>query len=228
VAAALCAAFIGLGRWQWERAQQREEQWANFARGEQVIMPLGAQSTSALTPFQRISLTGAYDSSRQFLLDNRSHAGRPGYEVLTPFTLTDGRTLLVDRGWIAFTGFREQLPSISFNAPARLVVTGRVAELPSAGLARGRSAPAPGDGWPKLTSFPDMRTLSSALGRPLEPRIVLLDPQAPYGFVREWQPPGLSPDRHRAYAIQWWAFAALMLLFWLVAFFRHSREPGTA
>ena len=61
-----------------------------------------------------------------------------------------------------------------------------------------------------------MAELASALGAPLEPRILLLDPQAPFGYVRDWQPPGMSPLRHFSYAIQWWSFAALALIVWAV------------
>jgi surfeit locus 1 family protein len=43
---------------------------------------------------------------------------------------------------------------------------------------------------------------------------VLLDPQAPDGYVRDWHPPGMSPARHWSYAIQWWSFAALALVLW--------------
>ena len=52
-------------------------------------------------------------------------------------------------------------------------------------------------------------------------RIVLLDPAAPFGYVRVWQPPGLSPLRHFSYAVQWWSFALLTLVIWVVV----SRRP---
>jgi surfeit locus 1 family protein len=61
-----------------------------------------------------------------------------------------------------------------------------------------------------------MNELSAALARPLEPRIVLLDASEPDGYVRDWHPPGMQPIRHWAYAIQWWAFAVVTLIFWAV------------
>ena len=61
-----------------------------------------------------------------------------------------------------------------------------------------------------------MGELSSALAQPLEPRIVLLDAQQPNGYVRDWHPPGMQPLRHWSYAIQWWAFVVVVIIFWAV------------
>ncbi len=155
---------------------------------------------------------GALDGAHQFLLDNRSWQGRPGYEVLTPLTRPGAATLLVDRGWLPFSGSRAQLPDVALNAPGSVTLSGRLALLPSPGLALGRAPPA--GPWPKVTSFPDMAQLSAALGVPLAPRILLLDPDAPFGYTRDWPMPGLSPLRHFSYAIQWWSFALLALVVW--------------
>jgi surfeit locus 1 family protein len=64
--------------------------------------------------------------------------------------------------------------------------------------------------------------LSRAFGQPVEPRILLLDPHEPNGYVRDWHPPGMQPVRHWSYAIQWWAFAVVVIIFWAVV----SRTKG--
>jgi surfeit locus 1 family protein len=107
-------------------------------------------------------------------------------------------------------------------------VSGRVADLPSAGLASGRAAPRSEDPWPKVTSFPQAAELARALGVALGPRILLLDPEAPLGFVRDWQPPGMAPLRHLSYAIQWWCFAALAVVIWTVMSHRRARAARAA
>ena len=221
----LCLAFIGLGRWQWERGKMREAQSQEFARGADRIVPLASRDLNEMPRFQRVSAAGQFDSRHQFLLDNRTHDGHAGYEVLTPFELTDGRSVLVDRGWLPFTGYRERLPDVSFEAGAQRQIVGRIDELPSAGLPQGRATPNQDASWPKVTTYPSMAQLSAALGRPLEPRILLLDPAAPNGYVRDWQAPGLSPMRHWSYAIQWWAFAAVTFVLWLILSLR--RRPAS-
>lgn len=210
-AALLC---VRLGFWQWQRGGAREAQAQRFAAGAATLVPLGSSATTTLPLYQHVSVAGTLDAAHQFLLDNRSLAGRPGYEVLTPLRRDSGATLLVDRGWVPFTGTRRVLPDVHLEGSGAGSLTGVLADLPSAGLALGRAPPA-GE-WPKVTSFPDMRQLEAALGEPLEMRILWLDPQAPGGYARDWHAPGMSPLRHFSYAIQWWCFAGLALLAWTV------------
>jgi cytochrome oxidase assembly protein ShyY1 len=42
----------------------------------------------------------------------------------------------------------------------------------------------------------------------LEP-VLLLDADSGPGYLRDWRPPGISPDRNYSYAVQWWSFALL-------------------
>ena len=71
-----------------------------------------APSTASIAS-RAIELSGTFEPWHQFLLDNRSHAGQPGYEVLTPFLTADGRRMLVNRGWVPFGGYRDRLPDVS-------------------------------------------------------------------------------------------------------------------
>jgi surfeit locus 1 family protein len=230
--AALCAAFIRLGQWQWDKGVHRQQLWDAFARGADAALP-APTDFGAPPRFQRITLTGRYDGAHQFLLDNRTHGGLAGYEVLTPFALEDGRVLLVDRGWVPFTGYRAKLPDIGL-APGdagETLITGRLDQLPAPGLAQGRAAPPADASWPKLTSYPDMQQLRVALATVpgaapaarLPGRILLLDPGARAGYIRDWQPPGLPPLRHFSYAIQWWGFALTAVVLWVIMSFRRGR-----
>lgn len=224
LAAALVVAFIQLGRWQWHRGAASAASREAFARGADAVEVLGSSRLGDVARFARVSTSGHYRADRQFLLDNRTHNGAPGYEVLTPLELTDGRIVLVDRGWVAFTGSRARLPDIDFAAPALVTVVGRVSNLPSAGLALGRAAPALTGSWPRLTSYPRMSELDTAFGHAFEERILLLDPAQSYGYLREWTPPGLPPERHWAYAIQWWLFAATLVVIWTTMTLRRARR----
>jgi surfeit locus 1 family protein len=222
----LSALFVRLGIWQWQRGARSEAAAARFAHGSDRVLELGAGDGGELPLYQRVSARGELDGAHQFLLDNRSFQGRPGYEVLTPLERRGAATLIVDRGWVPFTGSRSRLPDVSLTMSGAVQLTGRLAPLPSPGLALGRAPPA-GAAWPKVTSFPDMVQLAAALGVPrgaLATRILLLDPDSPFGYARAWQPPGLPPLRHYSYAVQWWSFAALTLILWAVA----SRRPRQA
>jgi surfeit locus 1 family protein len=221
VALALVVLFVRLGVWQWQRGEERAAAATRFARGADETLELGTREVDAVPLYQRIGVEGELDATHQFLLDNRTFGGRAGYEVLTPLLRVAAPALLIDRGWVPFTGSRARLPDVTLATGGAVHLTGRVAALPTPGLARGRAAPASAGPWPKVTSYPDMAQLATALGRPLASRILLLDPTAPSGYVRAWQPPGLPPLRHFSYAIQWWSFALATLVLWAVL----SRRP---
>jgi surfeit locus 1 family protein len=92
-----------------------------------------------------------------------------------------------------------------------LPLTGRLGALPTPGLASGAQPPAMDGPWPRLTSFPALADLSAARGEKLLAPVLLLDADSGPGYLRSWQPPGISPQRNFSYAVQWWAFAALAL-----------------
>ena len=208
-------AFFFLGRWQWHRGELRQAEWDRFAAGAEQVVALGSRGVDQMPRFQRISLVGRLDPDHQFLLDNRSYQGHAGFEVLTPLQRPNGRVVLIDRGWVPFSGLRERLPGVALKQRDTVTVVGRVDTLPSAGLASGRAAPAQQGSWPKVTAFPTMDQLSLALGQPLETRIVLLDPKEEDGYVRDWHPPGMEPIRHWSYAVQWWSFGVVLLVLWV-------------
>ena len=219
-----CAAvvlFVGLGRWQWQRAERSRALTQQFAQLSASPLALGNHSIGSLPRYSTVQVQGHYDTQHQFLLENISHDGEPGYDVLTPLRLADGRSLIINRGWIPLTASRAQLPHVLFEPPPALRLTGRLDNLPVPGISLGHAAPSPGPQWPKLTSFPTLQDLAVALQTPLEPRQLLLDAREPFGYARDWHPGGLTADRHVGYAVQWWAFAALALALYVLL----NRKP---
>jgi surfeit locus 1 family protein len=216
----LLGVFMSLGRWQWQRGEAKELLWSQFETAPAPEFREHAPDLDALPRFARVAFPVRYDGARQFLVENRSYHGRPGYEVLTLATARGGERLLVNRGWVPFGGYRDQLPDVSLRASGWVTLSGRVDELPTAGLSSGRAAPDSGDRWPKVTSFPTHEQLQSAVGGRLSRRIVLLDPTSPDGYVRDWKPGGIEPARHFSYAIQWWGFAVVLLVLYFALNFR--------
>jgi len=215
----LLAAFILLGRWQWQRGEARQALWEQYERNT-TPMPIADRDIDGAERFTHVVLEGHLEGAHQFLLDNMSHAGQPGYEVLTPVLLESGMRVLVNRGWVPFTGYRDRLPDVSLADSANARIGGRIEDLPAPGLASGRAPPSSDAPWPKVTSFPSHDELEAALGTKISQRILLLDPAAPHGYVREWTPPGLPPARHFSYAIQWWGFAVVLLVLYFGLNFR--------
>ncbi|MGH8249449.1 MAG: SURF1 family protein [Steroidobacteraceae bacterium] len=212
--------FVALGNWQLGRAAGKRALAADFAAsGPALVLNAGG---ATLPRYQRVTVRGNYDHERQFLLDNMSHAGRPGVQVLTPLLLDDGEAVLVNRGWLPYGATRQDLPDVAVTDWPRRV-TGRLDELPRPPV---ELESPPAKGWPRLVQFPRIEELSSALDRDLKPRVILLDADQPDGYVRAWTIPGTAADRHLGYAVQWFAFAALAIAIWFATSRRRQAQPS--
>jgi surfeit locus 1 family protein len=218
------AVFVSLGYWQLGRAHEKQALFDAFMQGSQDTVDATGLGFDELARYQHVRLRGAYDATRQILLDNMpSVTGRPGFRVLTPFERADGRGwVLVDRGWVPLGATREDLPDVTVGVRER-EVSGILDVLPIPGMRVGPAA-APGNhDWPRVLLFPTETDVESALGIDVEPRIVLLDAGAPDGFERKWRPAlGFGPERHLGYAIQWFAFALVAMVIFIALNLRRA------
>ena len=224
------AACIALGYWQLGRAREKQALIDGYAHGDARIVEVTSRPLGGLARYQAVSARGSYEPQRQVLLDNMPSAdGRPGYRVLTPFRRTGAASLLlVDRGWVPLGESREQLPAIEISDAPREIV-GRVDGPPAPGLRLQAADESRDAAWPRVMNFPTTDELTAALGEPVEPLIVLLGPQAPDGYDRRWQPAlRMTPARHVAYAIQWFALAIIAVIVLIAASLRHGRTQDRA
>jgi len=202
----LAALFAWLGAWQFGRAETSRATIAQFASGAEdealARLPLTLDDDAR---FRRVEIDGEYVAQPQFLLDNMVHEGAAGFEVLTALRVagTDER-VLVNRGWVP-AGDRSVLPDVAVDAGVR-TVTGRLERLPRPGMRLGEQAPDRGDAVAVL-QYPTALELAQRLGAPVFDYEVLLEAAAEDGYVREWKAPGLAPERHLAYAGQWWVLS---------------------
>lgn len=221
-AVALIALFTAFGFWQVGRYEIKLDLWNAFENsGERSPREVATgEHLESLDRYTPVVLRGQYDLSRQILLDNRIHEGRVGVEVFTPLALDSGGMVLVNRGWVAMERGR-RLPGIS-GPEGTVTVRGLVAPPPSAGVRLGEVREP--DDWPWLTPYllPDLAR--SALEAPLADSVVLLNPDVPGGFKRDWAPAMLPPERHLGYAVQWFALALTVAAVWLLLTVR-QRKP---
>jgi surfeit locus 1 family protein len=74
----------------------------------------------------------------------------------------------------------------------------------------------PNTSWPKVVQQLQLDSLGQLLGVRLEPLILLLDKQDEFGFIRDWKPVyGATPDKHKAYAVQWFTLAVVLLMIYV-------------
>ena len=85
-------------------------------------MPVDEAHLLNAPAFAQSAVEGRYDGARQFLVDNHTRRGVPGYLVVTPFETIGGKRLLVDRGWIAAPVSRNDLPDAPTpDTPVRII-----------------------------------------------------------------------------------------------------------
>lgn len=229
---ALCVAvlFVALGMWQLDRAEQKRNSFAQFElRGNASEVDLNQASvgdSSALSGY-RAAAAGRY-LGPSILLDNQVDQSRVGYLVYSVFEI-DGRSssLLVNRGWINAGADRSLAPE--FDTPtARQLLEGRLSQPPQGGLRLQGSELIESlgvDMW-RVQGI-DFAALTATVGKELLPITLLLDADAPDGFVRTWTPPGSDEARHLGYAFQWFALAVTVVIVSVVVALR-SGKAGTS
>ncbi|SHF34351.1 Cytochrome oxidase assembly protein ShyY1 [Microbulbifer donghaiensis] len=197
--------LLSLGAWQLQRAAEKAELNAaiDTRLASQPQDPAKLKHLQAYTP---VRLLGFYTDEYQ-LLDNRTRDGRVGYEVLQVFVAADQRWL-VNRGWVEAPAQRDQLPAVSWPLAAK-VITGFLYPVPAAAD----------------TANPPRDTRIQQLDRSITGSLELQSPQwsirlsadSDTALVTDWQLINSPPQRHRAYAFQWFAMAAALIVLWLFA-----------
>ena len=216
--------FIALGLWQLERALLKESIEDRFQ--QRLSEPDRAISTDDLAggnpvdlEYRKLMLRGSYDNSRNLLVDNQLHGGRAGYHVLTPLQLEGSdRIVLVNRGWAPWGGSRDDPPSVSMPVSAG-GVAGIVYFPSESAFQMGTGALS--DDWPQAVRYQliphvDIAALQATFEGRLLPWMLWLSPGQQDYYVRDWKPVWMRPEKSRAYAVQWFAFALVALVFFII------------
>lgn len=205
--------LLRLGFWQLERAALKQESLERFVQSEssgpEVLADLMTHAGAAGWHYRRVVAAGSFMAERQYLLDNRTHEGKAGYYVMTPFVSTEG-AVIVNRGWIPVGADRGTLPALPVTRGA-VSIAGRLVPPPSSGLLLGSDGYERA-GWPRVVQTVELGRMATQLGVRLPPAVLQLDPDSDDCFTCAWRPvAGISPQRHRGYAVQWFSLAAALV-----------------
>lgn len=206
--------LLVLGFWQLDRAEEKRQRQAALEQAQaQAPVALSADNAQDLAVYRRVLVEGRYLSERNWLLDNQQRNGQVGYDVITPFELEDGTTLLVNRGWVAGGDSRAERPDPP--APATNVTLFAQWLSPSEHpLLDGESDDA---GWPKVILAIDPKPMAVHLGRPLLNQYARLDEGSPGALLIDWPELEVSAAKHLGYAFQWFAMAFAVVVWFLFA-----------
>lgn len=209
--------MTGLGLWQLERANWKQV-LVDTNEGRSRLSPIALRPGAEISDevqYRRVFARGYYDMEHQLLLDNKTYQGHAGYHVLTPLRLAESdAVVLVNRGWVPLGKSRSELPELPGTDGEVLVDA--VIKLPPMKLFRLADVDEANTGWPKVVQQVEMGELEQLLGVKLEPLTLLLDKDDEFGFIRDWKAVyGVTVDKHRAYAVQWFTLAAVLLIIYI-------------
>jgi cytochrome oxidase assembly protein ShyY1 len=213
------ACFILLSPWQFRRNAEREA----------TNNGITSAKTTPAVPWQPgmpewrlATLTGTFLPNDEIIARLRTVQGEPAYEVMIPFRLTDGTTLMVDRGFLR--PVQSQVPDYAPPPTGVVTTTGRVRVDETDPSGRGVFADPSTQGKRQAWAV-DSRIVARATGLPIAPGYVQLEDGNP-GVLGPLPLPELDSGPFLSYALQWIAFGAMAVLGWMYFTWRELLPGG--
>jgi cytochrome oxidase assembly protein ShyY1 len=212
---ALVVVMVNLAFWQLRRLDQRQHFNREVRqRTEEPAAPLNdvlaAHPEPSDAEWRAVTVSGVYEPAGQVLIRDRSLDAEPGFNVVTPLRLADGRFLAVERGFIPAGTATPGPPSGPVTLSARLRVSQRKHHSWE------KADPATGvlDTLNRVdVSRLDQQVDGDAV--PMYAEVAVSDPADPN--VTPIPVPELSDGPHLSYAGQWFLFSAAAITGWILA-----------
>lgn len=229
---------IGMGIWQLDRNADRRADIRSIQAMQ--TMPILDLNRDQLPPnlasmeYRPVKVSGEFDFENQVALRNQiwtqSWGDEPGYALLTPLILSDGRAVMVERGWV---------PS-QYDTPTtwrQLDETGMVTiegiiRLPmkKGEMGGGITDPTlvPGETRLDFWNFVNLWRLQEQIPYPILDVYIQQSPTGnpevlPYRWLSQ---PNLDPGAHIGFALMWFFYAGL-LLFGYPAWLKKQKQKTT-
>ncbi len=214
----LLPVLISLGIWQLGRADEKREILAERAKMAALpALEVSEQSRDAIADveYRQLKVVGRFDRQYRIFIDNKVQQGRVGYQVVEPLVYDGGKSaVLVNRGWVAATASRSNLPAVPELTEAQTIFG--IAKTNTRDVASLGSGNRSGESWPALVRWVDIGELQKSIPYRLKPYMLLQNNDNQDGLVREWIFVSSPPEKNQSYALQWFSLAIALLLIYLV------------
>jgi cytochrome oxidase assembly protein ShyY1 len=221
LAVAAAVIMVMLGNWQLHRYEERTAINDRIDAADSVqAVPLtsilavptaagaAADSPSKRLAWTKVTVSGRYDPTHEVQARGRTVGGDVGFEIVTPLVLTDGTTVLVDRGWV---------PAPASGALAAPTVpaapTGDVMVVGQLHLSESRPTAIEHRDGRLDTRRISVPRLAHEMPYPVYGAYVLLTSQTPANDLA-FTPIPIDHEnswQNGGYAVQWWLFACMAL-----------------
>jgi len=217
--------LLHLGFWQLDRAEEKRELIAVFQQqnGLGPLLIIDDIKFDDKLNYRIAEVEGSYNLSRQIFIDNKIYQGRTGVYVMTPFKLKNSEySILVNRGWVPMAIDRAALPKI--KTPANILkLSGKIKVLGKEPFMVGEKFQS-NEGWPALMQWVNLTDIENKSGLKLLPYIFLLDEKEQSGYVRDWKPVVMQPEKSTSYAVQWFALALALVIIYIVVNLKEDKS----
>ena len=218
--------MLGLARWQWNRHLERDAFVSRVHAKEALepvdLAPLLVGSIPSEIEFRRVTASGSYLDGPQFVEILRTQNGVNGVNVLTPFQITGGPVVIVNRGFVAEGQPVPEPPSGTF----RIGGTARRSEVRRTGELTDNN-----DGATNQIRRVDLPVIASKLGIDVAPMFIDFIASQPAATAPPdpVPPPDLSGGPpHVSYTVQWIIFSIAAVVGWWLAIRRSLRNRERA
>ena len=217
--------LLRLGFWQLDRAEEKRDLIALFKQ-QNKAGPLLIKDSIELGEklnYRAAQVAGAYNVEKQIFIDNKIYQGKTGVYVMTPFKLNNSEySILVNRGWVPMAIDRSTLPNIT-SPKNSLTLSGKIKILHEKPFTVGDQFQS-NKGWPALMQWLNIKEIEEKSGLKLLPYIFLLDEKEQSGYIRNWKPVVMQPEKSTSYAVQWFALALALIIIYIVVNLKESKS----
>jgi surfeit locus 1 family protein len=227
------AILARLGLWQLERSWHKEErlqQIAHFKQFDQMTFASLLKVVEQTDPTGvDVTVSGQFAKPYSWLLDNKVVNGQVGYDALLAFkpaALDDkervaneksaDKWLLVNMGWLKGDyANRNVLPEFAIpNGEVTLTAYVKANDLAAFALSNESTNH---QQWPLRTQQVNIDTIEKQSGLSFYPFILIASDTKQYGFTHHYQPVVMPPEKHQAYALQWFLLALAAVIVFIFA-----------
>lgn len=231
------AVLVGLGMWQWQRKEWKEEliaaidariaappsppeQWAGLH-----CQPMHVVGLEVSCEFKMVRLAGRFDHDREWhVFVNASRtatsSGGPGYFVLTPFELegTGGSRIFINRGFVP-EGLKNETSWSQGQTADRMEIVGQIRTAEQRGMFTNQNSPK-SNVW-YLRNPRELLGLNETEAGPsgwqgtgpdpLEFYVEQISPVPAVGLPLPRPSRIELPNRHLEYALTWWGLSLTLI-----------------
>jgi surfeit locus 1 family protein len=203
--------LLSLGFWQLGRMEEKQTIMDAMLLW-QSEKPVEFKPDPAPENYNKIKVLGKFLVKFSVLLEHQMHNNQLGYQVLTPLEISaDLPWFWVNRGWVP----QEAIPKLGEPLEQSLELIGLIYYPSENRFILGENLSKTPSGMLKIQRM-DFKALTEQFGHAFYPYVLLLDPSAPQGFVRDWEIKTLPPSKHLGYAVQWFALAGTLLSLYII------------